>query len=81
MRIFSINNIPVFMQRIRSCTGNVHYEDRNGNYKDLKALAAQLESIEHTLSDAKLNELTVYFEKEEDCCKMVNYLVEMALVS
>ena len=45
MRIFSINNIPVFMQRIRSCTGNVHYEDRNGNYKDLKALAAQLESI------------------------------------
>ena len=22
-----------------------------------------------------------YFEKEEDCCRMVNYLVEMALVS
>ena len=81
MRIFSINNIPVFMQRVRSCTGNVSKQDRNGNHQDLKALAAQLESIEHTLSDAKLDELTVHFEKEEDCYRMVNYLVEMALVS
>ena len=81
MRIFSISNISLFMQRIRRCTGNVHYEDQNGDCKDLKTLAVQIESIEHMFSGAKLNELTVYFEKEEDCCRMVNYLMEMGLVS
>lgn len=81
MKIFSISNIPVFMHRIRSCAGNVVFEDKNGNRQDLKALARQLESIESSLTGAKLDELTVFFEKEEDCCRMINYLVEMALVS
>ena len=79
MKIFSINNIPVFMQRVRDCAGKVSFEDKNGDRQDLKALAHLFESI--SLSDGRLDELTVYFEKEEDCCRIINYLVEMALVS
>ena len=81
MKIFNIENIPVFMQRVLSCSGNVRFEDKHGNLQDLKALARQLETMEICLSGAKLKELTVYFEKEEDCYRIVNYLAEMALVS
>lgn len=81
MKIFNIENIPVFMQRVLSCSGNVRFEDKHGNLQNLKALARQLETMEICLSGAKLKELTVYFEKEDDCYRIVNYLAEMALVS
>lgn len=80
MKIYNINNVPAFLQRVRSCSGNVSLEDKNGNRQDLKALARQLEIIEPSLAGAKLSELTVYFEKSEDCFRMTNYLAEMALV-
>lgn len=80
MKIFNIENIPTFMQRVLDCKGNVCFENKYGNPQDLKALACQLEGTGLSLSGAKLTELTVYFEKEEDCLRIVNYLAEMALV-
>lgn len=81
MKIFGITNIPAFMSCIRKCTGEVEFKDKNGEMRDLKALAQQFEVIEDSFAVARLDELTIRAKSPEDQCRLLNYAAEMALAS
>ena len=81
MKLFGITNISAFMSCIRECTGEVEFRDKNGEMRDLKALAQQLEVIEDSFTAARLDELTICAKSPEDQCRLLNYAAEMALAS
>ena len=81
MKIFGITNVPAFMNCVRKCAGEVEFRDKNGDMRDLKALAQQIEAIEGSFAVARLDELTIHAKLPEDQCRLLNYAVEMALAS
>ena len=81
MKIFGIRDIPLFMKYVRSCTGNISFEDKNGKWQDLKSFACHIEGMEQFFSGMQMEELTVYVENAEDKTRMINYMVETAVMS
>lgn len=81
LKLFGITNVPSFMNCIRECTGEVEFRDKNGEMRDLKAIAQQFAVIEDSFAVARLDELTICAKSPEDRCRLLNYAAEMALAS
>ena len=79
MKLFSITNIPSFMNCIRNCTGEVIFETPDGHIHDLKALANSISGIENQIIGGKLDVLTVHVKQPDDQLRIINFMAEMAL--
>lgn len=79
MKIFGIDDVPAFMEHIRSCNGKITIEGKAGEKRDLKALANDLQGFEMLFMGAKLDELVLYVDDVEDRSKLLRYMAEMAV--
>ena len=77
MKFFNITDTMAFLEKVRSCSGNVYCVDSNGVMRDLKLAAEQLVQNSWLSRPQRLDEINVVAEQAIDSQRLYRYMMEI----
>lgn len=76
MKITQIKNIPEFLKRVQTCSGNVILSTMDGDVLNLKSTLSKYIAANDILSKITINgEVDIEFENPEDILKVVYFIL------
>ena len=79
MTFYSIPNTRRFLERVRTCSGEVRYLDSDGRVLDLKAAAVALTDTGLERFVGPIDKIEVFTQRAEDAVRLIRFMAEMAV--
>ncbi len=78
MTIYNIPNARRFLEKVRSCSGEVHYLDNNGRLRDLKAVAMAFTDTGLERFMGPIDKIEVFARRQEDTISLISFIAGMS---
>ncbi len=75
MKVFNIRNSKKFFERLTNCIGEVEMVNEDGLHLTVLKGKTPPDMFPMTYMDGKIRQMELIFERTEDCCEMLSYLI------